>query len=529
MFFPLRCLFKCAFTRLKLAGLFSLLFLIIFTFCSKKSDHPAGKEDQILARIGNEVITVDEFSRNYETGFGNLKTGEDRKGTYLNYMINERLLALEGYRLGLDKSERVKTRERRLLNELLIETLLNKEVRSKVKVTPDEIRQEINKAKVSFKFRYWTEDNLQKAEEVVRDMRQRGYAAVVDDLLNRNPEKHINPRKFETRYLTYMEISSELLDAIKDLPVGEISDPVLLHGKYYIFQVLDIRRSAVTENEYKSKASSFEQIIFYRKYQQAIARYVSNLMEPRQVVTRGDAFGLLAKALQEWQEAGEEEGDDFLRAVLKSDSHRPAMKNLKDHLDQVIVAYADGSISLKDFLKEFNPLRLNDKEYDGLNFNARLARVIKLAIRDHFLAEEAKKMGLQEDTAVRKTLARWRNKWVFEETRDYLTRKVNLSEEEVKRYFETHRMHYKLSKNANPQLAGFLKKARRDALRDKERQILIEKIEELKKEYPVEINRTILDTLRVIDFRKSRWATFQVFQMGTNRPASPVVDPAWGE
>jgi len=527
MFLQLPSIFKTTNARLKSAGLLGFIFLFVLVSCTKNNDRAAVKEEQILVRVGNDVITVEEFRQNYETGFGHLKTGPDRKRTYLDYMIKERLLALEGYQLGLDKSDRVKTLERRLLNELLIEALLVDEVRSKIKITPEEIRREINKSKVSFKFRYWIEDTNEKAKAISRDMRQRGYAEVVDDILSRDPEKRISPGKYETRYLTYLEISPELLDAIKDLPIGEISDPVPLHGKYYIFQVLDIRRSAVTENEYKSRASSFEQIIFHRKYQEAIARYVSKLLEPRQVVTKGDAFHLLAKAIQEWQQLDEKDREDFLESVLKSDSRHPALKTLKDNLDKPFITYLEGRISLGDFLKEFNPAKLTRKENDRTDFYGRLGSAVKLAIRDHFLAEEAKKKNLQKDPEVQETLTQWRNKWVFNEMRDYLTRDVKLTEDEIESYFETHKVRYKTRRDAEPRLASFIKQARQDAHRDKVLQILNRKIEALKRKFPVVINQAILDTLHVVDFQKSRWATFQVFQFGTNRPASPTVDPGW--
>lgn len=512
-----------------IAGLFAFLLFLLPLSCTKKTEEPTPKKALILARVGNQVITADEFRQSYETAFGHLKSGPNPKQTYLDYMIKERLLAIEGYRMGMDKSERVKRLERRLLNELLIESLLNREIKSKIKITPEEIRREINKSKVSFKFRYWVEDDLEKAKAIAREMRQRGYAEVVDDLLRQNPEKRINPKKYETRYLTYLEISSELLDAIKDLPVGEISDPVLLHRKYYIFQVLDIRRRGITENEYKSKASSFEQIIFHRKYQEAIARYVSTLMEPKQVVTKGESFRLLANALREWEQMDEKERGNFREAVQKSDNRHPALKELKDHLNQTMVSYSGGEISLGDFLKEFNPARVTGKENEHPDFKTRLHNAVKQTIRDHFLAEEAKKKGLQEAPEVRETLTRWRNKWVFNEMREHLTREVNLSKEEVKEYFETHKSRYKMRRDVEPQLAGFLQQARLDALREKERQILNRKIEALMKKYPMEINQTVLDTLTVVDFKKSRWATFQVFQMGTNRPASPTVDPGWAE
>lgn len=519
--------FSCQSARFFRIGFFAIILLSLGISCSKQERQTTAGKQAIVARIGNNVITADEFRLSYETGFGNLKTGSDRKRTYLKYMIKERLLAQEGYRLGLDKSERVKTLERRLLDELLIESLLETEVKSKIKITPEEIRREINKSKVSFKYRYWAEDSYRKAQAVSEAMRRRGYAEVLNDMLSKDPEKRISPHKFESKYLTYLEIPPELLEAIKDLPIGEISDPVPLNGKYFIFQVLDIRRSGVTENEYKSRAGSFEQIIFQRKYQQAIARYVSQILQPRQVVAKGTAFQLLANAIREWQKTEKDKREDFDRAIRHGDSRQPALNALKNALNDPMITYSDGSISVAEFLKEFNLTKFLSQKNLEQNFIGHLQEAVKLAIRDHFLVEQAKQKNLQNTAKVQQELARWRNKWTYQEMRHRLIKNIDLKEEEVREYFRTHQTKYRLRWDKKPQLAAFAKKARQDAYLQKELNLLNRQIESLKKQFPVEINQAVLDTIKVIDFQKSHWATFQVFQMGTNRPLCPVVDPEW--
>ena len=96
---------------------------IIFNFsCSKKVD----PEDIVVVKIGNDVITVGEFRRNYEFGLPHLKKGSDWKASYLDFMIKEKILSLEGYRLNLENSERVQQLESELLDELLVEELFIK-------------------------------------------------------------------------------------------------------------------------------------------------------------------------------------------------------------------------------------------------------------------------------------------------------------------------------------------------------------------------------------------------------------------
>lgn len=59
-------------------------------------------QDSIVAKVGNIEITVDEFVSCYEYGPAFYKRVKNSKNTFLNYLINEKLLALDGYNRHLD-------------------------------------------------------------------------------------------------------------------------------------------------------------------------------------------------------------------------------------------------------------------------------------------------------------------------------------------------------------------------------------------------------------------------------------------
>lgn len=517
---------KSNFGSISLTVIWSAIISLTFLSCTGETNRPA--EEQILAQIGDDVITVDEFRYNYEFGFAHLKKGKDRKRAYLEYMIKEKVLALEGYKLGLDKSKHVQTQEQKLLNELLVEALFEKEVKDKIKVTQAEIREAINKSKISFKLRYWMEPSLEEAI-VVRDaMRQVGYAKVVGEILRNNPEIKIDPKKFETEYITYMEVEPELLDKIKDLPIGEISDPIESGGKYGIFQMLDIRRAALFESEYSSKATRFEQIIFHGKLQAEAKNYVTNFMTSKEVLTKGDAFGLLGKAIIEWQNLKKEEQGNFNVAVQSASEGQPAMKSLKDDMNQTFMVSNEGSLSIREFLDHFDVGSIETEDKSNKTFRDSLIDAVALSIRNYFLVKEAIARNLKQSTKVQNELKQWRDKWVYEETRRHFTGDIKLESEQVRDYFESHKERYKIRKNDQPTFSEFAVLAQRHAYKLKVDSVLNKQVENLKMSYRVRINYAVLDTITVTDFKKSRWATMQVYKLGTNRPAVAYVDPAWG-
>ncbi|MCK6620804.1 MAG: peptidyl-prolyl cis-trans isomerase [Calditrichaceae bacterium] len=517
-------------------GIFAGLALLLLLSCGEKKEIRGG-EEQAVARVGDKLITVQDFRRSYETGFAHLKTGPDRKRTYLKYMINEKLLALEGYRLGLHQAEWIRESERMLLNELLIEALIETEVKSKIKVAPEEIRAAINQSKVSFKFRYWVEASREEAHETARAMRERGYAEVVDEKLRGNPELRINPQDLESDYLNGLETPPELLEAIQDLPYGDISEPVFLNDRYYIFQVLDIRRRAVTENEYLAKASTFEQTVFYRKFYVELERYGVRLMESRGVSTPGKALNLLGKALVEWEKSRESSRSypgaapmgpaGFKEAVHHAPETLPALKALRENLSQPFTVCNGGTITFEEFLDYFRPGRIASTAKDKRPFSERLKDAAAEGIRDYFLAAEGRKKNLEKEPGVRAELALWRDKWVYEAAQRHFTREVQIGDEEVKEYFAKNKQRYKTGREEDPALSALYERARRDAYHEASLAALNRHIDLLKERYPVRIYEAALDTVTVIDFRKSRWASMQLYKSGVNRLAYPAVDPGW--
>lgn len=96
-------------------------------------------------------------------------------------------------------------------------------------------------------------------------MRQNGFSSVVDKILKSNPEVKMKLKDFETGYISWLDVPAEVLDAIRDLPLGEISDPIAMNGVYSIFQFVHIRQEPISEHEIQTKTNSYKKVLFARK------------------------------------------------------------------------------------------------------------------------------------------------------------------------------------------------------------------------------------------------------------------------
>ena len=508
----------------KLIKILLLISILPIIQCSNQN----GTKETIVAQVGNKSITVSQFRSNYEFGLPHLKTGPDRKLTYLNYMILEEVLSQEGFKRGLDKNKRVQKLEQELMEELLVEELFQTEINNKITITNDQIRKAITKSKVRWKLRYWVEPDLFYANRVAAAMREQGYSQVLEDILKRNKEIDFKPKDFETPYMTWLDVPENVLEAIKNVEIGDISDPTEIDGKYFIFQVTDVQREALSEYDYQNDNEKYRQILFYRELKKQAAIYVAGYMKNKNVVTKGPSFSILAAALAEWKKMPEETRVPFVEAIKGSDSKESHLSKLYESLDQTLVTFKDGQWSLKDFLEKFDDKSVKALPDEKDTFMGQLNEQIGLSVRDYFLVGEAEKKKLQNSKAVKKQLALWRNKWVYEESRRLFSKDIHIDEKSAESYFNQYKEKYKIRWDDKPEFSEYKNQATRDAFIQKARNLLTNKVDSLKSFVPVQIYTAVLDTIPVIESEKSRWQSLQAFKRSSHRLAVPIVDPAWG-
>ncbi len=501
-----------------------ILFIIIIIISGcKKNDI----KEVILARVGDEIITAKDFRYNYETGFSHLKKKPDPKRYYLEYMIKEKLLSIEGYQKGFDKSEAVKKYENELLNELLIEEVFTQEVGSKINITSEQIKDAITKSKVSWKMRYWFEPNEESAQAICLAMREKGYTEIIDQILYKNPEIPIRPKDLTTQYMTYFEIPEEVFEAVKDLPRGDISDPVFINGIYYIFQILDIKRDGITDFDYKNSYEKYRQILYYRQLKKDAHKYIVNLMEPKKLKFKPDAFNTMCNAYVEWKKSDNLQEMDFKTAVVQADNPSSELYKVKQKLNNPVLTIDSEEWLLKDVLNRniWRSIKVNME--DKKSIRPKIADELALLVRNKYLLQIAEELDLKEDPRLQKELKSWRDKWVYKETRKYFTKKIKVDDEVAKEYLLTvYKDSIRTFENDSTYQNELLMVKRRLVI-DSIRRELDKKVDSLRQVIPVWINEAVLDTITTVKTEKTHLIDLQVYKRSSNRMAVPIVDPAW--
>lgn len=493
--------------------LLSNLVILLFVSCNQEN---TDKKEIILATVGNEKITVEDFRRNYEFGLPHLKSEPNRKLSYLNYMIYEKILSMEGYKLGFNNSERVKKSEHELLNELLVEELFIKNVNSKIDIKPDEVDKAILKSQVSWKMSYWFEKNKDQAYFIHKEMTKNGFKNTVSEVLRVNPEVKLQEKDFETDYITWLEIAPEILDKIKDLSINDISEPIELENGFFIFQIQDIKREPISDFSIKEKHERFRQILYYRKLKEAAGKYIGSVMTPKNVKTNGKTLYEVTSVFLDWK-----------RDTLKQKFTDFITERNNDLLSKVLVSFDQEEWKVSDFLKNFNSQKISDKSLNVEKIGGEISNQIALQVRDYVLIKLAIDGNLGKSKSVQKQMKDWRDKWVYDEARRHYLKRIKISDDEASSYFEKNIKSFQINASEIPKYDDFKITAKKFAYIQQAENTLLDKIDSLKENYEVYINNAVLDTINTVDFEKSRWQSLQVFKRSSNRLAAPIVDPAW--
>ena len=444
----------------------------------------APEDTNSLARVGNQVITAEEFVLNYEFGHGHLRSGDTPKRDYLQFLIYESLLAQEAAKQRLDTLPAIQHAMQTLREELLIERVFEENVLADIEVSQEEIEAEINKDAVSFQFRLLpagTEAEAQKLREV---MLASSFEEVMQAQLEAIPELRLVEGELTSPYVSAEELEPEILDIIKNLPLGEPSQPQYYRGAWYLFEVMDIRRKRLAPEDYQQKAPSYRKIIYNRKAMEGGTVFVAQLMEPLQVTTKRAGFEVLNEALYAWYSDTSPERN-LLYYIDEQGLETAYSRLLVDHFDEPLVVYRDADWDIEDFLQHFTPGRYVLRADDPATFKARLADVVALLVRDAVLLEMADRENLQDDENFRRTSNLWKNKWLFQEYRNVL-----LADDTDHAFVKAH-------------------------------------ADSLMTQYDVDVNWSMLDTLQASVSRINPTMTVHLFKNNANKMPFPIADPNW--
>jgi hypothetical protein len=498
-----------------------ILILILFFLISVKiqcqdiffnNKENSAIKDEIVAEIGNIKITAEEFIYSYEFGPAFPKRKIDSKQTYLNYMINEKLLALDGYEKGVMEKEGAKEIYDNIKSDLITEEMFTKEIVPEVHISDAEIEKVIQKKQSEYQLRWLYAKELIQLESFVKNLKS---GISFDSLFKSqlNDSVLTDDRQLTSSLYNIYIKNPQFAQIIDTLNPGKISDPIHTDDGWYIIKIDNILKNMITsELEYEKLKFESKEAITKSKLDVLSNQYIKELFFEETPIIKRDVFNVLRSYLGKFLLAPEKYSEWELDDKLNTSLANLGLKRGDKYSGLTLVECKNKKISLDESIVWYR----NREQYvkfsknDFVAFSKSLEDLVWLMVRDNFLVDKAYQNGYNKSGWVLKQAEWWKDKISYSAYRNELANSITLNSEEIS-------------------LVKEKKKSESEIRSEELSKKILHKILELKKKYKVVINEKVLDEIKVSSENDKKAIDMYIVKRGNlfPRPAYPSIDNDW--
>ncbi len=511
-----------------------LLLLVLVSGClvfrCTREQKPKTLSELVLAKVGDRIITAEEFKYSYEFSFAPLRQGADPRRSYLDYMIKELLLANEGYRLGLHKSRYVASRVANRRRNDLLEAFYRKHVHGRVKIPEDELQEAIQKGTIKWRMLIWPAPSLDGAQKALIQARKTDLKDYISkqEAFGETPQK--GKRQYETDWIDYLDLLPEAFERIKNLEIGKVSDPIPYGSGYALVQITDINRQGIKEEELHSGAKRKQMAgrLHDIEADRIVHALMDSLITPLDVRVKGGVVEAMAPALYEWIRDGLPESSVVEAVENAPDTAAGYLKQLQALKNQTLLTYRGGSKTVLDYLAYMSYYRRPLKQSRSYEeFKERLITEIGAMFKNERFMHIAEQEGYADSAHIVADLRRWERKWTYDVYRAQSVRDLTVSDAEMQDFFRNRWQELQIADVDTTRFYKYENEVYNTLLHEKHLKRLQERLTELEKRYPVFIDSALLDQLALSDSARSNLTSLFVRKNFTGEALVPTVDMKW--
>jgi hypothetical protein len=494
---------------------FPIFLLLTFSTCPAQDKNYIGgvNGNDTIAQIDSLKITMEEFYLSYEYGPAFVKRERDSKERYLNYMVNEKLMALDGYSRGIDTSKQAIDMLDEFKNDIAAEELFNQDILSRIKIEQSEIDSVISKKNLVLEIRWlYAKDD----EGIKSYLNQIKSGISFDSLYYQQFRDSVfqNDRWMKIDRYRLERKNPALAVIIDSLRAREISLPLHTDDGWYIMKLENVTQNLITtESEYERMKQESINSLKKEKMDKLSDQYVNEIMIEHNPIIKRDAFNFLRSYLGNVLLPHEKYTDWNLSEKLSTAIKNLNVSNENEYAQTTLIELNNSKFTIDDFLTWFRnrSLYINLDEKDLKDFSISLENLIWRMVRDRLLSRKAIERGLANTESVVKQSRWWRDKIVSSIVRNEIANSVILDNKETK----TNSI-VDSSKEQSAIYEEFSVK-------------LLRKILALKKKYEVSINKDLLNEIYISDEDNPRAVNFYFVKQGGLIPRTPypTINPDW--
>ena len=412
-------------------------FILLFTL-----QYFAQNNKNVIAKIGNKIITAQEFKLRYEFTPQINRQHKDETKTkeeFLYSLIAEDLFALRAEELGLDTLKDLQEAYIPLEKMYVRDELYKQEIKNKIKLNWKKVNEGLKLAKEKRIVDYiytLNENKIKKAYKLLSS--DPNFDSLVT-LLDKDIEYVKKPYE-----VTFGKMNIEAEKAIYNLKINEITKPIKSPEGWYIFRLLNIQPVIIKSPE--QITSKVKKVVKNRIEDSLYNDYWLKFFKGKHITTNRELFWYLAKNFQkliaEIKKTDKIEGGKKITVTTK-DFIQLKKSLIPDSLKKVFIDIPNNQLTLEDFLNDFMFEGFYTFTTDLKIISQQLSSRVKRQIELELLAQQGYKKGLQALPEVKSSTNIWKNNYLATLFRRNFINKQKITEEDIKHY---------LTKNSKEQL-----------------------------------------------------------------------------
>jgi hypothetical protein len=416
-----------------LVSLVSTILIIVVLVLSCGNEKSIKQDEEILVKVGDLSITVDEFMRRAEMTIRPVYCNRDNnlhKKIILNSLIAEKMFALEVGELNDFGHEwQLKFLIQGRQEQAMREWLLHKEGYEKVHLRESEIQEIYKVAGRTYQIQYYNIPSDDIASIFKREInKNEGFFKELYEQLWHN--KEIPKREVawiaKENPLIHNELFSD--SVTKDQIIGPIR---ISEDDHVVIKVVGWKdKLAVSEEDQKQRWNDVKAKITTERALQIYDSFVVGIMEGKRLEFAAKTFnkiiGLLGPFYVQSQEARQKL---FYDAMFNQHKESIELAGLEYGINQILnepFFSVDGQTwTVRDFKQELqrHPLVFRSNMPEDAKFAEHLKYAIIDMIRDKYLTEEAYKRGYDKVNAVKRYTNMWNDALIAQYHRNEYLRK----------------------------------------------------------------------------------------------------------
>lgn len=498
----------------------TLLYISLLLNCAQliagttQDELPSADQNKPVAKVGSLIITAEEFYNSYEFGPAFVKRIPDSKKKYLDYMINEKLLALKGYEEGLDRNTQARELHHSILSDLATEELFKDDILNTIEVTQADVDTVVNMKKIQLDISWLFSVSAKGIEEYWELLRE---GASFDSLLQDQLSDSVFPdmRTMQTNRYQLGKKNPLLAGIIDTLKVATYSLPIHTEDGWYIVKLDNVWQNMIaSESETQKLIYEAREAVTKQKMDEASDKYVNNLLISVNPVIKIDVFKILRAYLAQYVLPDEKFREWKIKE--KMDETLSKYNNLpgEEYNNLPLVQYLAGNSTLSEFLVWFRSRSqyIKFNQTDLASFSQSLEQLIWRMLRDKLLYEKAEERGYTKLESVRRQSDWWRDKICFSTKLNELQNSLEMNRPEVS---NTEDIVNAETEQQNIEQELSIK--------------LFREIQSLKKKYDIKVYDEELDNIWVSSENDPRAIELYTVKKGGLIPRTPypVIDMIW--